>query len=253
MLKRMVTRALALALAMIAGCSDTPHPPPPPPQALSMEAGYELLYNDNLVGNALFTLDISGDGSYRLVAFTVPAGNLQQDVPHEVLETSEGHIAANAIHPASYAESVIQGEQVAVAGLQFDWQHHTLEASGPEGTRTLALLPDTHDRLSYLLAAQRLAASGAGSTMIQVATLEASEENRLEFHGREALSLPAGELDAALVRRITPDADDERRLWFADYAAPLPVRVVQQRDGNTVEMRLTSLDRSAPGVAPSAR
>jgi hypothetical protein len=118
-----------------------------------------------------------------------------------------------------------------------------MRIEGPAGQRKGALLPDTHDRLSYLLAAQRLAMRGKGEHTIRVATPEASDESRLEFVGADALDLPVGAVDAIVVRRVTVDSNETRQLWFAAQAAPLPVRVLQDRGGNKVEMRLASVSR----------
>lgn len=235
----MLKTGLIVALMLfVAGCSER-HQQAAAPVAL--EAGYALFYNDTLVGNALFTLEITADGAYRLEAFTVPAGDMQRAGDHEILESSEGHIDDHRVRPHRYAESVLQDGAIALASVTFDWAENSLTVSGPEGEKTLTLVRDTHDRLSYLLAAHRLGDSDDAAALIQVATPAVSEESRLQREGIETLSTPIGELESVVISRVTPDSEETRRLWYADDAAPLPVRVMQQRDGNVVEMRLASI------------
>ena len=42
--------------------------------------------------------------------------------------------------------------------------------------------------------------------------------------------------------------DDQRELWFARAAGPLPVRVLRRSDGNAIEMQLTTLSTTAQPV-----
>ena len=64
----------AALLVLLAACDGAGSPAAETP--LSLEARYRLMYNDTLVGTALFTLEIGADGAYRLDAFTVPAGQM---------------------------------------------------------------------------------------------------------------------------------------------------------------------------------
>lgn len=229
-----------LAALLLVACSErTPQVEP----AMQIEAHYELLYNDTPVGSALFLLDIGDDGNYRLEAFTVPAGKMLQQGAHEVLEASQGRLSEDTILPTTFSRSVMQGESLELASMDFDWQAYAMRVRGPQGQRSVGLLPDTHDRLSYLLAARRLAASGEGAALIQVASLEASEQSSLEVDGREVIVVPLGHFDAVALRRVTPDGGETRRLWYAPETSPLPLRVVQTRDGNTVEMRVKDVSR----------
>lgn len=233
-------RTLCLVpLLLIVACA-------PPPQSLHaplhVEAGYRLLFNDTLVGNALFILQIGSDGGYRLEAFTTPAGEMADRAGHEVLESSIGSLHQGEVRPSHFEHSVLRGDEVDLIELQFDWEHHRLALGGPE-PRTLALLPGTHDRLSYLLAARALADAGSGRVQLQVASLEASEETVLEVVGREVIEVPLGHYDAVAVRRVTPNATERRMLWFDEAQGPLPLRVLYEYDGNVVEMRLADLSR----------
>jgi len=228
-----------MALSLLLGCT-------PPPQTLSqplaVEASYRLLFNEQLVGMALFALQIHADGSYQLEAFTSPAGKMHQAEGHEVLEISHGTIDDAGIRPQRFEHSVMQDEDIEVVELLFDWDGHALQLRGRNGTRRVALLRDTQDRLSYLLAANRLAANSDFTQSIKVATLESTEEVRLEVDGKEKITVPLGTYPASRVRRLGPATQEDRVLWFNTALSPLPLRVLHEADGNRVEIQLESLN-----------
>ncbi|MCB1802211.1 MAG: DUF3108 domain-containing protein [Gammaproteobacteria bacterium] len=229
-------------LVVMVGCERTA-PPAARLAPITVEASYRLLFNDALVGNSLFMLEIDADGRYALQSFTTPAGKMQRDAAHEVLETSRGSIGADGVRPLEFEESVLQDGELALARLTFDWARRALVVEGPGGRRNIGLLPDTQDRLSYLLDAARLAGTGDDSRLLQVASAEAAEETLLRVRGEESLTLPAGEFGAVRVERRTPDEDTSRELWFAPDLMPLPLRALQASDGNSVEMQLEHLSQ----------
>lgn len=235
-------RRLAAAglLAGLVACAPTPQTLNRP-QAVT--ATYRLLFNEQLVGTALFELQVDADGHYRFAAFTTPAGQMQQATGHEVLEISEGRIEDAGIRPQRFDHSVLQGEQIEVFRLLFDWPAGRLQLQGRDRSTRVALLPDTHDRLSYLLAARRLVASGGDAMRIRVAALESTDDSRLQREGEDTVETPFGSFRAQRVRRITPVSGENRALWFDTGLAPLPLRAVHEADGNRVEMRLESLSR----------
>lgn len=229
---------VGMALSLLLGCTPLPQTLSQP---MAVEATYRLLFNEQLVGMALFALQIHADGSYQLEAFTTPAGKMHQAAGHEVLEISRGTIDDAGIRPWRFEHSVMQDEDIEVVELQFDWDAHALQLRGRNGTQRVALLPDTHDRLSYLLAANRVAARGGAAQSIKIAALESTEEVRLEVTGEETVTVPLGTYPASRVRRIAPAVAEARLLWFDTALSPLPLRVLHEADGNRVEMQLESL------------
>jgi hypothetical protein len=244
MLTRLLRLALLPATLWLAACA-----PPTPSTALeietplAIEASYQLLFNEQLVGNALFALEIAEDGSYRIDAFTTPAGQMENQADHEVLESSLGKLQAGEIRPERFEHSVMQGGLIELVSLAFDWKRHRLRIAGKETQRDVVLLPGTQDRLSYLLVAHRLAAAGNGASQIQIASIDASEETVLEVIGKEPIEVASGRYEALGIRRVTPTPGESRRLWFDTRLGPLPLRVLYEHDGNRVEMQLEDLSR----------
>jgi hypothetical protein len=229
----------AAALAAV-GCSEQ-HARIEP---LQIDAGYQLRFNDSLVGHALFVLVIDAAGGYRLEAFTTPAGKITGQDGQEILEVSEGTLDAERIRPQRFEHSVLLDDGLKRVGFEFDWQAKTQHVSNDEVQQTLALLPGTHDRLSYLLAAGRLAQSESGQLHeIRLASLEATEQVVLQVIGRTEVTVPLDTFDATGIRRVSVDGSEEREMWFAADAGPLPLRVLRRSDGNTIDMRLESLTR----------
>jgi hypothetical protein len=233
--------ALGALLALTAACeqqSDTPAP------LSSVEAGYRLLFNDALVGNAFFALEVEPDGGYRIDALTVPAGQLQKAADHEVLEFSSGRLENGRILPQRFVHSVMQNQQIEeVVSLRFDWPQRALYLRNADQERRASLLPDTYDRLSYLLMAYRLAARAGGLQQIQIASAEATEAAVLEITGKSRIEVPLGTYQATGVRRVSALPGETRMLWFDVTASPLPLRIVRQWDSNTVDMQLETFSR----------
>jgi hypothetical protein len=239
-LKALGTCAILSLVSLLAACDTTRDTPEPP---TGIEAGYRLLFNDVLVGRALFALQIGPDGAYRIDAFTVPAGQMERAAGHEVLETSEGTLTADAIRPRAFVHSVKEGKDIEVLRLHFDWERQVLHLHGKDGERALGLVPATHDRLSYLLAARRLALQGEGAAQIRIADPEAVADAGLAVIGHGPVEVPLGHYQGVGVRRTSPDDEDSRLLWFDPALAPLPLRIVHERDGSTVDMQLERLNR----------
>jgi hypothetical protein len=237
---------LAGALAL-AACTERPEPVPPE----QIEAGYQLLFNDSLVGNALFSLSIDADGGYRIEAFTAPAGKIAGQVGNEVLELSTGTLDSETVRPQRFEHSVMQDDALTRVRLEFDWEARQLRVSNATAVQTLALLPQTLDRLSYLVAAGRLVDAEPGALQeLRLATLEATEQVVLQVIGRKSTTVPYGTFEATGIRRAALEGDTEREIWFADGLGPLPIRLMRRSDGNAIEMQLESLSRSAGQPVP---
>jgi hypothetical protein len=230
-------------LLAVTACTPAPQPLEP----IAVEAGYRLLFNGNLVGNALFALHLEADGTYLIEAFTVPAGQMQQTGRHEILESSRGSVGDQGIRPQRFEHSVMQDGRVEAFSFVFDWEAGVLRLiGGKDGERTVGLLPGTHDRLSYLLAARQLAVAAEGILQIQIASPDSAEKTRLEVMPDEVMEIPLGRYQATGIRRVSAEPNETRALWFNPGLSPLPLRVVRTWGGNTAEMQLESLSPGHP-------
>jgi len=229
-----------MLVPVLSACSPAPQMPAGP---VSVEAGYRLLFNDAVVGDALFVLRIGTDGAYRIEAFTTPAGQMRRAEGHEVLESSRGVIDSDGVRPHRFDHSVMADERIESIKLIFDHERNLLRIIDQKQERTTALLPSTQDHLSYLLTARRLAMKGEGATEIQIASTGSTEQTQLQVVGPEAIDVPLGHYETIAIQRVTSKPDEIRALWFDTGLSPLPVRVVHGWAGNTVDMQLESLTR----------
>ena len=243
------SRALLLVAAWsLTACTEQPVAPATP---IRLEAAYQLLFNDSLVGNALFSLSIDSTGRYRIEAFTAPAGKIAGQAGNEVLELSTGTIDSASIRPQRFEHSVMQGDEYRQVRLEFDWEPGQLRVSNTDAVQALTLRPDTQDRLSYLVAASRLVGSEPGALQeLPLATLEATEPVVLQVIGRRTIEVPYGTFEATGIRRVSLQGDAEREMWFADGLGPLPIRMLRRSDNNAIEMQLEALDRPTAQPVP---
>lgn len=236
-MRRLTTRLLLAVLAawLLAGCERTPQLGDRP---LSAEASYRLLFNDEVVGEALFSLEIDADGSYRLQVLTVPAGRMQRPEAHEILETSTGVLREGAARPASFDYSALDGERTERIGLLFDWDGRRLLLQAGDNARRLPLGPGVQDRLSYLLEARRLAFVGKGQRALQIAGPDGAVTVRLEPLGDQVLETAAGPVAAVGVSRapVGDSEDPVREIWFDVADGVLPLRVAHGPEGGRVTM-----------------
>ena len=231
---------LASLALLLAACGPTPRELPEP---VAIEATYRLLFNDVLVGHALFVLEISSGGAYSIDAFTTPAGQMRQATVHEVLEHSRGRIDSGGVRPDRFDRSVMLDQEVTLQGLAFDWDRRRLRFKDGEEVRVEALAAGTQDRLSYLLTAWRLVTAEVAATEVQIASTEAVDKTRLEVVGKETIEIPLGRYETIAVRRSTAQPNQVRAIWFQTELSPLPLRVVHGWAGSTVDMQLEGLSR----------
>jgi len=232
---RLIRAGLAGLLASLLGCT---HDLDRKPEPLSVEASYQLRFDGELVGHALFTLRTTTAGHYRIEAFTVPAGKMQRAADHEVLEVSEGRFDLQQVKPGYFEHSVLNSTGMGAIRMQFDWTGSQLRLTAEGNERSITLLPNTQDRLSYLLAARQMVLGNAKSRTLPIATPEVTDENRLQRLGEAEIELPAGRYNAIEIERITPAAGERRSLWYREAVCPLPLRVEHQTDTHVVDMVL---------------
>ncbi len=251
-LSRALSRAGLLALASLLGaCTPTPQLP----QALKLEASYQLTFNEALVGHVIFGLDIAADGQYQIEAFTTPAGAMGKAGDLEVLEVSRGNLDIDRVRPVHFEHSVMQNERLEVVSLSFDWEGHQLKVFNGKASQQLGLLPNTHDRLSYLLIAGRLSRETGGELRhIQVASVEATEETVLQPIGQADVEVPLGHFDGD--RHPPPDPGRDRRTRTlvrpcAQPAAAARGAPLGRQRGRDAAGVTASRGRSTAGRAPS--
>lgn len=231
---------IGVGLSLLACSDDKLSSPPSAP--LATEATYKLTFNDMLVGTALFIVESNNEGHYKIETLTVPAGQMSNIAENEeVLEISEGELAADAVKPNRFHYSVMRDGMINAVDVAFDWDKARMNIRSGDASSSAGLSNDTQDQLSYLLVARQLAMRGHGGVELKIASLDSTEDTRLEIIGRKKITVPLGDLDAVGIRRVGSDPAVDRELWFELSTSALPLRITQQWEGNAIEMVLESL------------
>ena len=216
----------------------------------SFDAEYRLLFNDEPVARAFFRLKVEDAGRYVFEAYTVPAGKVAAEhEQHEILEASEGQYRDDALIPDSYFYSVRDPEGTRWFEQVFDWPRDALFLHSGEETQAARLEPGTQDRLSYLLRLVQAVAGGEQALSFAVAEPEYTRQLRFRNHAREALSLPAGKVEALGVDCFTNGEIPDRVIWIAPAWDHIPVLIERAVPDGRVRMELV-LRHGGPLPAP---
>jgi len=133
--------------------------------------------------------------------------------------------------------------------LTFNWQAGTVRYQSRDGNIRVMALPDTAtDPLSLQIAARLWLAHAAKPAQLSPRgfTLIDADEIKtytLAVEPGGTLNVPGGRFDTLIVKRVDHE-NKHLRFWLAQYADWIPVKVEHEKDGRTITMTLTSLERA---------
>lgn len=224
----------ALLALVCAGHVAVAQPACPPGQWPARVAlDYDVTASRGLVavgGTGALRFERNG-AAYRLSAEIEAVGM------YRARQSSRGTIAANGLQPDEYVET---RSGRAARSVRFDWATGRVEFSAAPNAPAISRA-GLQDRASLVLQLgwQRRAQPHAAHHEIPVAGARRVALFRFERGGEETLQLPAGAIDAVLLRH-SGDADHDRiEAWLAPAWCGLPVQIrYTDRHGGTVEYRL---------------
>jgi hypothetical protein len=204
------------------------------------DAKYNLLLNDDLVGQAFFRAR-SKNGAYSIEAFTVPFGKMAETAPdHEVLEISEGTWLADGPVPREYVFNLRDGRGDHLFEQIFDWQAGRLRLSYDREQEAAVLEAGTQDRLSYLLRLAEAVRNDRTDLAFAVAEPEATVLMRFRAGQRETLKLPAGTAEAVGVDCFTTGDTPDRVIWIVPEWDYVPALIERASSEGRVRMELVN-------------
>jgi hypothetical protein len=202
------------------------------------DAKYNLLLNDDLVGQAFFRARTQ-DGTYSIEAFTVPFGRMAETAPeHEVLEISEGAWRADGPVPREYVFNLRDGQGDHLFEQIFDWEAGRLRLSYDREQEAAVLEAGTQDRLSYLLRLAEAVRNDRIDLAFAVAEPEATVPMRFRAGQRETLKLPAGTVEAVGVDCFIAGDTPDRTIWIVPEWDYVPALIERASSEGRVRMEL---------------
>jgi hypothetical protein len=210
----------------------------------AFRATYLLLFNGELVGHAYLKLSVEADDRYRFEIFTLPAGRMDAEERHEILESSRGTLGAVSVRPERYDYSMRTSMATALFAQKFDWQAGKLLIRSDSEQTEVALEPGSQDRISYILLARQMAAQkDAAALELAVVGLEATLKTELKPLPPRTVDTGIGPLEAVGIERSTAEQKYLRKLWFAPARDYVPVLIEQSWEKGEVRMVLETLGR----------
>lgn len=208
------------------------------------EAHYTVYAKGIEAGEGSITLTDAGEGRYRMSSHLRATGLVRLILRDTIAERSEGRVVDANVRPISYRFERSGGSREEINDYDFDWNHGVVRARHNEHRTTLELEPRVADPLSLYL--QVMTNLTLGRRVENYRLLDDAELKtyRVEYHGRETLRTPLGELTVLRVSRQRPGSSRRVVFWFAADYDYLPVQITQYKDGSeNLRMMIRELQR----------
>ena len=205
----------------------------------SFTADYRLLFNEEHVGDARFSLKLTADSHYSFKVFTQPAGKMVvNNTGHEVIETSSGKLGDKMPVPDHYYTAVKTNEGTTMLEFFYDWQAMIITRKGDNGQQKTGLKEQSQDRLSYLLSAMKLAGGHKNSIVIPLVTSTDTRQLRIRKKSRRHMDTAIGRILAQELEISFGKQSPKRSLWLSLDQNYLPVLLEQNTDKGIIRMEL---------------
>lgn len=208
----------------------------------AFKAEYDLYYDDDKVGQS--TLELAARDNDEWLFETRSEASLY------FMSFSDHEQSRFVWHnerpkPLAFSKERKRPGKTERVQQQFDWQSQTDRGTRGKKSWSTALLGDTHDLQSHLLALQLDLRAGKHELMYAVSRHGRVRQYQYKISKEEVLDTALGRLSTLRVERIR-DADDDRQTisWLAPSLDFIPVRIQQFEKGELQgDMRIRKLTR----------
>jgi len=197
-------------------------------------AHYLLEYKGKHVGSTEIAVTFDGTiGSYRYQSTSNFRGLLRLVSPEPVVERSDFLYVDGRIRPLEFwhEDGTRRGE--GNLHVVFDWERSRATTTGDGWTVEFDLSPDALDRGSMQVAVMLDMAAGDGPGRYVLADEDSLKTYEYTADGEMTLQTALGMVDTQRFLRQRRGSSRRTLLWSARALAFLPVRIEQQRDGET--------------------
>ena len=240
-------RPAVMGMLLLAGlCAETSRAADLSPVYRSFEADYLLTRNGIGVGQTRIRFELAADGSYSHQVDTGPNAFLSLLREDLILERSRGRLERGRPRPLNYLYRRSGGSIERELTLEFDWGAGRVRMqSGPSGW-SMALPPDTLDKLVQQQVLSAELAAGAQAAQFQVADGGLLKTYRYQVLNGESVEVPLGRFDTLKVERRKGDKVSDYTLWMAPALGWQPVRILRRYRGVSYRMELERLEFVEP-------
>lgn len=109
---------------------------------------FDVIRDNAIVGRAVHTWDISGDGRYTITNKVGAVGIFSLFVKGEMTQTSDGKVTDQGLRPDRY--TITRGSDANRQEADFDWNDMKLALISNGAKKEIELLPMSQDQLSFL-------------------------------------------------------------------------------------------------------
>lgn len=231
---RKIAIVLSLLMAQVA-VAELPIAP--------FEAQYRVYAKGVPAGEGTIVLRSVGEGFYQMESQLRATGLARLILRDEITEQVEGRIGEH-VEPLHYRYRRSGGSREERTEYRFDWPAGRIHAEHNSEQADLELAPRILDPLSTYLQAMWDLKNQRRFEEYQLLDDTRIRAYRVEYQGVERLDTALGVLNTIRVFRQRPGSSRAVTFWFASDHDYLPVRVIQQRDGDEkLRMELRSLRR----------
>lgn len=232
-----IKRTLALlgCLALAPALAVTPE---------AYQAQYEVLRNGRALGTADVRVSPASGGYWEMHSQTRGTRGLAAMAGIEVTERSRFRWTADTIEAVDYDYEQRAATRSRQRSVRVDAGAGRVVTTDRDNRQELAYQAGVLDRHILPLALARdLSAGRTGTLTYLVAERGEIDEHVYRVVGRERVDTPKGAIEAVKVQRERANRDRVTTLWLDPANGFLPVRVVQNEGGDSIETRLVSSAR----------
>ena len=185
-----------------------------------------------LIGDAVYRLEHSGS-QYRISTVGEARGLAALLFPGEARAKSEGAITADGLQPTSYSVERINRREAA----SFDWESGMVQLNGDQSA---PLELPTFDPLVVLWQFY-FSPPAQDQTEFNIATTRKIYHVTFRRVGAEKITLPFGDVDTEIWKRVDADSTVEAQVWLAPSLRYVAVKLRLSNARATVEGLLDSI------------
>ena len=229
---------LAAALMFICSLASAAETAPLP----AFHAEYDVLRNGKTTGKATLDLHHAQGDNWEFINQTKGTSGMAALAGLDVREVSTFHWRNGLPESLQYQYTQKSAIKTRQRGIVFDWSKNSAASHDGSQQWTVALKPGSVDRNLAVLAVAADLKRSSKTLSYPVLDSDAVADKVYAIKTTETLDLPAGKLSAARVDRERNDNPNKHNTsWHAAERGFLPVQIEQQDKGDTITMKLVSL------------